>query len=208
MGVSKKQILGGMGLAGAGLGLASWLGSVHWNHKSSRPLTRLIDAHPGGRHKEVSLEEVEQLPTPVARYFRHVLKDGQPFIRFARVTWAGEFRTRRADDGWSPFKATQYFSAQPPGFVWDASVHTAPLMNVRVRDAYVAGEGSMQAKILSLVPVVDEQRKTELNAAPCNDIWPRRFGFRRRFFRARACNGAYYSSLRTSATVSRSFSAV
>jgi len=33
-----------------------------------------------------------------------------------------------------------------------------------VRDAYVAGQGSMQAKILSLVTVVDEREKAELNA--------------------------------------------
>jgi hypothetical protein len=37
-------------------------------------------------------------------------------------------------------------------------------MKVRVRDAYIAGHGSMQGKMLSLVPVVDEQGKEELNA--------------------------------------------
>jgi hypothetical protein len=30
-------------------------------------------------------------------------------------------------------------------------------MKVRVRDTYVTGQGSMQGKILSLVPVVDER---------------------------------------------------
>ena len=93
-----------------------------------------------------------------------VLSTTSTFIRFARVTWAGEFRIRRADDRWNPFKATQYFSTQPPGFVWDASMRMAHLMSVRVRDAYLAGEGSMQTKILSLVPVVDERGKAELNA--------------------------------------------
>src|ERR687884_130269 len=37
-------------------------------------------------------------------------------------------------------------------------------MKVRVRDAYVAGQGSMQGKVLSLVPVVNERAKAELNA--------------------------------------------
>lgn len=164
MALSTKVVIGGLGLAGASLGLATRLGSARWNLKSSHLVDRIFQQHSGKRQKTVAFEGLDQLPTPVAGYFRHALKDGQPFIRFARVTWAGEFRTRKAEDTWSPFKAMQYFSAQPPGFVWDASIHMGPLMNVRVRDAYVAGEGSMQAKILSLVPVVDERGKAELNA--------------------------------------------
>jgi hypothetical protein len=52
----------------------------------------------------------------------------------------------------------------PPGFVWDACIGMAPLITVRVRDAYVAGQGAMQAKILSLITMVDEHEKAELNA--------------------------------------------
>jgi hypothetical protein len=37
-------------------------------------------------------------------------------------------------------------------------------MTLRVRDAYVAGQGSMQARVLSLVPVVDERGRAELDA--------------------------------------------
>jgi hypothetical protein len=36
-------------------------------------------------------------------------------------------------------------------------------MKVRVRDTYVTGQGSMQGKILSLVPVFDERGQAELN---------------------------------------------
>ena len=158
------MILGGLGLAGAGLGLATWIGSARWNCSTSQLIDSIIQQHPGGRQKTVNLEQVEQLPTPVARYFRRVLRDGQPVIRSARISWVGEFRTGRANNGWSPFKATQHFSAQTPGFVWDAGIRLSPLTKVRVRDAYVAGQGSMQAKILSLVPVVDERGKAGLNA--------------------------------------------
>jgi hypothetical protein len=94
-----------------------------------------------------------------------VLKEGQPLIRSARIIQRGEFRVRKADGRWSPFEAKQYFSVQPPGFVWDADIHLASLMKVRVRDAYIGGRGSMQGKILALVPVVDEHAKRELNTA-------------------------------------------
>ena len=97
-------------------------------------------------------------------YFRCALEEGQPLIHSARITQVGEFRARQADHGWNRFEARQFFSAQPPGFVWDASIRMAPLIKVRVRDTYVAGQGSTQGKILSIVPVVDERSKAELNA--------------------------------------------
>ncbi|HWP45237.1 MAG TPA: DUF6544 family protein, partial [Blastocatellia bacterium] len=147
-----------------GLGLASWVGSARWNNRTSRLVDRLEGPPSGERQEIVAFRDLEHLPAPAARYFRCVLREGQPRIRSARIEWKGEFRTGRADDGWRPFEATEHFSARPPGFVWDASIRMAPLMNVRVRDAYVAGEAAMQAKVLSLVPVVDERGKPELNA--------------------------------------------
>jgi hypothetical protein len=156
--------LAGLGLVSLGLGVAIWLGSAHWSGKTFQLVEQLIQAIPPRGIKTVTFKNFEQLPAPVAQYFQAALKEGQPFIRSARITRVGAFRTREGDNGWSPFEAKQYFSSPPPGFVWDASIRMAPLMKVRVRDAYVAGQGSMQGKILSLVPVVDERGKVELNA--------------------------------------------
>jgi hypothetical protein len=62
------------------------------------------------------------------------------------------------------FEASQYVSVQPTGFVWDASIRMAPLMKVRVRDVYVAGQGSVEGKAFSLVPVAEARDRAELNA--------------------------------------------
>jgi hypothetical protein len=158
-----KRILGGLSLIGVGFGLAIGFGSARWSGETAQFEGKLIQALPGERHKTVTFEEVKQLPVPVARYFRSVLREGQPMIRSVRMIQVGEFR--RTDEGWNPFEATEYFSEQPPGFVWDAGIRMAPLMKVRVRDAYVAGQGSMQAKILALVPMVDARGQAELDAS-------------------------------------------
>jgi hypothetical protein len=157
-----KLIWGGLGLVGVGLWLAIWFCSARWNDKTAQFVDKLTPATLWREARTVTFRDFEQLPPPVARYFRMALKEGQPMIRSVQIVQSGEFR--KADDGWSPFEATQYFSTQPPGFVWDAIIRMAPLMKVRVRDAYVAGQGSMQGKILSLMSVVDEGGKTELNA--------------------------------------------
>jgi hypothetical protein len=103
------------------------------------------------------------LPVPVVRYFEFALTPGQPFIRTARVEHRGEFRTG-LDAPWSPFRSVQHFSADPPGFVWDAKIDMVPVVGVRVRDRYLSGEAGMLGKVAALVPVVDQQGSWELAA--------------------------------------------
>jgi hypothetical protein len=108
---------------------------------------------------------LEPLPPPVVRYFRRVLRDRQPAIRVARLLQRGQFRSKESVDpaaGWRPFTATQVFSADPPGFVWDARIRMAPFMDVQVRDACVDGRASMVAALLAVIPVVDESDRDEL----------------------------------------------
>lgn len=150
-------------LIAAGLALAIWYGSARWRGRTSDLIDKLVQAHSRKGSLPVDFRKLEGLPTPVARYFRRSLTDGQPMIHSARIIWEGGFRTRRESDKWSELAATQHFSTQPRGFVWDAGIRVLPLMEVRVRDAYVAGLGSMQARLLFLVPVVDLHGAKELN---------------------------------------------
>ncbi|MCK4499879.1 hypothetical protein KAU11_05235 [Candidatus Babeliales bacterium] len=159
-----KFTLAVLGLVGMGFGLVIWFGSVHWNGKTSQFVEKLIQTSPRRNVKKVSFKDIEQLPAPVVKYFQLVLKEGQPLIRTAYIVQTGEFRSQISDNGWGPFEAKQCFSALSPGFVWDASISMTPLMKVRVRDAYIAGHGSMQVKIFALVSLVDERGKAELNA--------------------------------------------
>jgi hypothetical protein len=121
-------------------------------------------AAPLGR---VSFQDLDPLPAPVRRYLRAVLRDGQPCIRSARIAQTGEFRSKESLDpeaGWHPFEATQLFTAEPPGFVWDARIRMAPLVSVRVRDGYVGGRASMRGALLGIVNVVDAADEPGLRA--------------------------------------------
>lgn len=73
-------ILGGLGLVGVGLGLTIWLGSVRWDDKTSQFVDRLIQTSHDEGQRRVTFKDFEQLPAPVARYFRWALKEGQPII--------------------------------------------------------------------------------------------------------------------------------
>jgi len=101
-------------------------------------------------------QELDGLPQPVIRYFEFALRSGQPRVTNATIEHAGEFRMG-ADRAWQPFTSRQWFRVSPPAFVWDARIRMAPLTEVRVRDGYLAGEGSMYARVAGVIPVVNER---------------------------------------------------
>ena len=94
-------------------------------------------------------EQLEGLPEPVQRYFRHVLKDGRPYVGSVRLTHDGEFKTS-LDKEWIRIEGEQFFTAEEPGFLWigKTALFTA-------RDMYIGGEGRIVVSLLSLFKVVD-----------------------------------------------------
>ncbi|CAN5854259.1 hypothetical protein BH23GEM7_BH23GEM7_18210 [soil metagenome] len=158
-----KGAAAGVGALLGGVIVATAFGSIAWSRATSRTVERLTTSTPRAGAEIFSPEQLEGLPAPVARYFGLVLTPGQPLIRSARIEHEGEFRTG-LDAPWNPFHSVQHFTADPPGFVWDASIRMAPLMNVRVRDSYIGGSAGMRGAVAGLVPVVDQQGTPDLAA--------------------------------------------
>ena len=146
----------------AALGL--FAGSRHWRKATNMSVARLIaarQAHAVTRYRE---SELVNLPVPVSRYFRAVLRDGQPMITSAVISHEGQFQTGTTDATWRPFRSIQTYAVNPPGFVWDARIRMAPGIAVRVRDAYLGGAGSMRAAALGVFTVVNAHDTRELAA--------------------------------------------
>lgn len=132
------------------------LGTLLWNRSTAQAVRQLGPGVSDTWTVVPSREGLAGLPAPVARYFEFALTPGHPLLRRARIEQAGDFRAGGFDAPWSPFTAVQNFTAHPPGFVWDASIRMTPLATVRVRDSYIGGVGSMQGKMASVIPVVDQ----------------------------------------------------
>jgi len=135
-------------------------GSKRWT-ESMRMLTGRLEA---GRINEkvrppsparFDARELEGLPAPVQRYFRAVLKEGQPIIAAVTVELAGTFNLSATEERWKPFTSRQRIVARRPGFLWDAQVSMLPGVVVRVVDSYIAGEGLLRAAILGMFTVAD-----------------------------------------------------
>ncbi|KXB04632.1 hypothetical protein AKJ50_02180 [candidate division MSBL1 archaeon SCGC-AAA382A13] len=107
-------------------------------------------------------KDLEGLPRPVKEYLDHVLKEGQPYINTVRLKQEGKFYVQ---DSWKSFTATQHYSIEPPGFVWNANIDFFPLITVRVVDMYKDGKGSLQGKLLSTLTVAEAKTSPEMNSA-------------------------------------------
>jgi hypothetical protein len=125
-------------------------GAYRWNVGTKELRARLDAARVPIRPQVVDFRELDGLPVPVQRYFRAVLKEGQPMVAGVRVQHRGTFNIGETADQWKPFTSDQQVVTQRPGFDWDGRVAMLPGVPVRVHDAYVAGEGILHASLLGL----------------------------------------------------------
>lgn len=130
-------------------------GKHRWKSATRQLCGRLEAARVPIEPKLFRAGDLAGLPAPVARYFRAVLKEGQPLVAAVSLEQTGTFDMGKRSAAWKPFTAIQRVVTRRPGFVWDARVAMMPALAVHVHDAYVAGEGILHAAVLGLVAVAD-----------------------------------------------------
>ena len=146
-------------LAVATVGLSAY-GAKRWTGTTRTLTSRLEAARLDDRVRPLpparfDSRELEGLPAPVQRYFRAVLKEGQPIIAAATVELAGTLNMSATGEQWKAFTSRQRIVIGRPGFLWDARVSMLPGLAVRVVDGYIAGEGLLHAAVLGLFTVAD-----------------------------------------------------
>ena len=140
-----KWLLGATALAVPLVGLiAARASAARRLHKDVKGLFAQAAETAGRVYHETHLAG---LPAPVQRYFRHVLPDGQPYLRGLRLRHTGQFKTDLKKD-WIDIKGEQYITADPPGFIWQGT--TSQFV---ARDEFVAGHGRLDVRLLGAVPV-------------------------------------------------------
>jgi hypothetical protein len=103
--------------------------------------------------KHFNHTQLSGLPEPVQRYFRHVLKEGQAYISYARLKHDGKFKTGLKED-WVNITGEQNFTTATPGYIWKG--RTSKFTAI---DQYVAGSGKLEAYLMSLFRIVQGSGK-------------------------------------------------
>ncbi len=163
--LKKRAILVGVILLGillSGILLFLMANNASMNRMVEREIEELIAETSQTTVKIFSYEDLEGLPEPVQRYFRYALKDGQEYIRFARIQAVGEFR-RPATPNWAAFQTQSYVAAEPPALIFDAVMKQNALVWFDVRDKYAQRKGDMHVNLFSGFNVLRESDVRELN---------------------------------------------
>lgn len=127
------------------MGERRWAGEVtalHANLEASRLDGKSGSSSPPTRY---DARELEGLPAPLQRYFRAVLKVGQPIITAVTIDITGTFNMSNTGEQWKPFTSRQHGVTRQPGFLWDAKNVMLPGLTARVVDSYIAGKGLLHA---------------------------------------------------------------
>jgi hypothetical protein len=149
-----KTIAAALCGAGAAGVATAFVGRTAFRRRMDAEIGQLLaDARPP-TGANVTRAELKRLPEPVRRWLHYSQVVGRPRPATVRLRQEGDFRLQSRT--WLPFRAEQYFTTDPPGFLWTASFRMAPLVSIVGRDRYRAGEASMEMRVLSLIPVVNK----------------------------------------------------
>jgi hypothetical protein len=96
----------------------------------------------------------EPLPRPARRYLERAVGRRATGVRTVRLVHGGTFRPT-LDGAWSPIKGVEYFTTDPPGFVWWGRLRVGPGLWVDARDRSEKGRGGMLIQAESLLTLGD-----------------------------------------------------
>ena len=126
------------------------IGKLYYSYNFKKEVKSLFSNSKSISYKIFSYKQLEGLPDPVQRYFKHVLKDKQPYISYVRLRHNGQFKTG-LDKNWADINGEQYFSIATPGFIWKAQMGI-----ISARDMYLLDKGRLVVTLLNLFKLADK----------------------------------------------------
>ena len=139
-------------VAGA-LGVVVSVQGVRFERRVEADARRLFAAARQGAPRSAS---AGALPAPVRRYLEVSGALGHAPVRAVRLRHGGRFRAS-LDGEWLPIRGEQYFTVDPPGFVWWGRIRVAPGLWVDGRDISLGGEGNMLIRAASTLTIGDSR---------------------------------------------------
>ena len=156
-----KTILLLLAVVLAGLVVVAW-SSWRFNRAIGDDVRRLsVEAKPTGR--VVTEEMLTRLPQPAHRYLAASGIVGKTVPSLVRLKQRGRIRSD-ARSAWMNLESEEFYSTNPPAFVWRAYFPRPSMPVVVGRDEYLDGAGSIRMKMLGVYSVADEH-DDELAAA-------------------------------------------
>jgi hypothetical protein len=109
--------------------------------------------HPRGRKKTIITEEtINNFPEPVKRYLRYTRVTGKEIPEIVYLKQKGRIR-KSQESPWIEFTAEEYYTIDPPAFIWIGKAYQYGLPLMQVRDKYIQSKGSIQLRPGAVFPL-------------------------------------------------------
>lgn len=152
-----------MVLAGAAVVGGFLTGQRRWKAAGRRLVEQLEAARRPVRPALVDRAELDLLPPPARDWLAQAIAADAPMISAVDMEHEGEFDSAASGrPRWGAFTSRQRVILQRPGFLWDARITQAAGVRVGVHDAYVAGEGVLEAALAGAVTIVRQRDSGDL----------------------------------------------
>ncbi len=120
--------------------------------------TSSIVASAGKKDGEiVTKQETAHLPAPVRRWLEISGVIGTEKVKTVSLKQDFLMKLKPEQEEWYSADALQYFTVEPPAFIWTVKMKMSPLVIVRGRDKFVDGRGEMLMKMNSIINLGTER---------------------------------------------------
>ena len=135
-------------------GLVASVSRARFKRRVAGEAERLLTV--AGAARPIGEARFDGLPLPVRRYLERALGSRNRSVRTVRLRHGGTFRTK-LDGDWLAIRGDQYFSTDPPGFIWFGRIGMLRGLWVEARDRSIAGEGNMLVRAESMFTIADRR---------------------------------------------------
>ncbi|MCF8304297.1 MAG: hypothetical protein K9I94_13555 [Bacteroidales bacterium] len=127
----------------------------NFNRQVSREVRAMFAKAKQDKDRRITKEMIAGLPAPVQRWLEQSGIIGKQAIHTVRLKQHAWMKMKPGQEKWSEAKAAQYFTVQPPAFLWAVRMQMMPGLHIAGRDKFEQGKGAMLIKLLALFPVVN-----------------------------------------------------
>jgi len=142
-----------------------FIGNLQMNKRISREKNILMDGlNKNQEDTELIVEDdIKELPLVVQKWLKEVGVLGQKKIKAVTLSQKGKMKLNPDQKEWYEPEAEQDIRVDRPGYLWQVDIPMFKILNIKGRDLFNNGEGAMEIRIASLIPVVNEKNNKKIN---------------------------------------------
>lgn len=139
--------------------------NFNFKNKIVKEREKLFERPQSVSEKVITEETISGLPSILQKWLINNGTIGKKPISNVHLTQELQLKLKPEQTTWNDGTAEQYFTIQPPAFIWNINTEMNSILSVAGRDKFEDGKGEMTIMLLSLIPVANAKNDEKVNQA-------------------------------------------